>query len=138
MKTAVFDEFIKPSNVPHITGFGEVLFWSQILLAALVLVCMVRILLHKGQTPTLLKIGMLLTYAATMTSYYSFCFAYAHTCTQSFRYATPALYISLLFLGIWSQERSGRLAGVFRWCVTGAACVFLAASTAVYGAVLFL
>ena len=138
MKTAVFDEYITPEHVPHITGFGEVLFWSQIVLAALVLFCMIRILLHKGQTPMPLKIGMLLSYAATVISYYSFCFTFAHTCTQSARYAPPVLYISLVFLGIWSQERTGRAADILRWCITGAAGVFMAASAAVYGAVLFL
>ncbi|MBR3629185.1 MAG: glycosyltransferase family 39 protein [Oscillospiraceae bacterium] len=138
MKTAVFDEYIKPEHVAHITGFGEVLFWSQAVLAALVLVCMVTGFLHKGRTAWPLKTGMLLVYAATMVSYYSFCFTFAHTCTQSARYATPAVYISLLFLGIWSQEHTGKAAAVLRWCVTGAACVFMAASAAVYGAVLFI
>ena len=138
LKTAVFDEYILPKNVKFITGFGEVLFWSQVVLAALALFCMVRMLLRKGKTPTPLKIGLLLTYVATMLSYYSFCFTFAHTCTQSFRYATPALYITLIFLGIWSQERSGKPAAVLRWSITGVACVFMAASAAVYGAILYL
>ncbi len=137
MKTAVFDEYVNTYHTKHVAGFGEVLFWSQVVLAALVLFCMIRFLVHRGTMKPSMKIGLLLTYIITLGSYYSFCFTFPHTCTQSARYATPALYVSLLFLGLWSMEMKGKPAAVLRWCITGVAGVFMAASLAVYGFMMF-
>ena len=137
MKTAVFDEYVNTTNTVHVAGFAEVLFWSQVVLAALVLFCMIRVLVHRGDMKPAMKIGLLLTYIITLGSYYSFCFTFAHTCTQSARYATPAIYVSLLFLGFWSMEMKSKASDVLRWCITGVACIFTAASAAVYGFMMF-
>ena len=137
MKTAVFDEYVNTTNTVHVAGFAEVLFWSQVVLAALVLFCMIRVLVHRGDMKPAMKIGLLLTYIITLGSYYSFCFTFAHTCTQSARYATPAIYVSLLFLGFWSMEVKSKASAILRWCITGVACIFTAASAAVYGFMMF-
>lgn len=133
LKTAVFDEFVGTKRFPAVTGVGEVLFWTQVLLVVLTILAGIRLLHQKGLDPE--KLALLVTYGVTLVSYVSFCIAYPHTCTQSFRYAVPTLYTSLLFLGIWigtgTKSKPLRIAA---GSVTG---VFLAASFAVYGVLLY-
>ncbi len=131
LKTAMFDELINPEYYPTITGFGELLFFSQILLcvlaaAAMVMVCRKHTERITGWEKCLLGI----TFGITFISYYSFCIAFAHVCTQNIRYATPLIFISCLFLGLWMQEMPER--SPLRKILCGAALVFSFASYIVY------
>lgn len=131
LKTAMFDELINPANYPTIAGFGELLFFSQVLLcllaaAAMVMVCRKRSALICTQEKALLGI----TFGITFISYYSFCITFAHVCTQNIRYATPLIFISCLFLGLWMQELPEK--SPLRRVICGAALLFAFASYIVY------
>jgi len=104
LKTAMFDELINTTNYPTIAGFGELLFFSQVLLclsAAAAMVCVWRKAYCELRTALLIPT---ITYGITLVSYYSFCLAFAHVCTQNIRYATPLIVIGCVFLGLWMQE----------------------------------
>lgn len=136
-KTAMFDEYVNTEHTPAVAGFGDALFWMQVILALLALVLMVWMLFRsKERLP--LRIGLFATWAVTVLSYYSFCLTFAHTCTQSARYATPAIYIPLIFLGLWSRDcKNGRTAAVLRGVTVGISAVFILLSAAVYGVLIF-
>lgn len=136
-KTAMFDEYVNTEHTPFVAGFGDALFWIQVLLALTALVLMILMLFRK-KGDTILKIGMFTTWAVTILSYYSFCLTFAHTCTQSARYATPAVYISLIFLGLWFQHAESKPALAVRGAAIGLSVVFMALSAAVYGVLIFL
>ncbi len=133
LKTAVFDEFVGTEKFPAVTGFGEVLFWAQVLLVLASLLAGIAVLRRKEHLPE--KLALLLTYGVTFLSYLSFCIVYPHTCTQSFRYAVPTLYTSLLFLGLWLRPE--RLPKSLRITISSVTSVFLAASFAIYGVLLY-
>ncbi len=134
LKTAVFDEFVNTDRFPHVQYFGEILFWSQVVLAVLVLVALVSVFFSKALMPE--KMALLLTYGITLLCYFAFCLTYPHTCTQSFRYAVPTLYASLLFLGLGLDRKPLPLPGK---AVLGTATgVFIGASALIFGVLLYL
>lgn len=133
LKTAVFDEFVGTARFPHVAGFGEVLFWSQVILALAALAAMVVVMVQKRRR--IEKISLLLTYITVLGCYVSFCLTFAHTCTQSFRYTVPTLFTTLAFLSIALRRKL-----LPKWVQVGAygaAGVFCAASMAVYGVQLY-
>ncbi len=130
-KTAMFGEIINPEHYPAIRGFGEVLFFSQIVLAglalaAVILVCRKQHNCIRGMEKAL----VCLTAGITLISYYSFCLSFAHTCTQNIRYATPLIVIGCLFLGLWMQQRE--FSAKMRYVILSASGVFMASSFLVY------
>ena len=122
LKTAVFDEFINTDRFPAVAGFGEALFWTQVVLSGCALFSMIACLRQRERSAE--KMALFLTYSITLLSYVSFCLTYPHTCTQSFRYAVPVLYTSLVFLGLHEPPKWGRV-------------VEIAASVGFCGAALF-
>ena len=133
LKTAVFDEFVNTDRFPAAAGFGELLFWSQVLLVFLTLAAMLRVLRRHGSQADLTALAV--TYGIVLFCYLLFCLNYPHTCTQSFRYAVPTLYTSLVFLGLFLQEKP--LSGLGRAAVSLLTGCFLGTSALVYGVLLF-
>lgn len=127
-KTAMFDELINTEHYPSIAFFAEMLFFSQILLAALAFIAMVQVCRKR---PTSLCFDetflLLLTAVIVFLSYYSFCLVFPHVCTQNIRYATPLIFIGCLFLGLWMQTSNP-----LRTAAVPAAFVFMAMSYVVY------
>ncbi len=106
MKTAMFDELIHPGNYPGIRGFGELLFFSNLVLALASVAALIAVCIRKSELLRWEEKGMLcLSWGITLISYYSFCIGFAHVCTQNIRYATPLIFIGALFLGIWMQQK---------------------------------
>lgn len=134
LKTAVFEEFVNTDRYPAVIGTGEVLFWAQVLLAGLALGAMVWVCRKYSVPDDAEKLALTLTYFVTLMSYISFCLTYPHTCTQSIRYATPVIYVSLLFLGIFLTKSKP----VFRKITAAVASVFMAASFLIYGILLYI
>ena len=133
MKTAVFDEFLNTDRFPSLHGFGEVLFWSQILLAAGALYALVWVLRH-CETP--LRAALCITYGVVLANYFVFCFTHPHTCTQSMRYATPVIYTSLACLGLRMQGSTGGKAETAAGqLLTAVTMVFVLTSFLVFGLV---
>ncbi len=132
LKTAVFDEFVNTDYYPRIAGLGDLLFWAQVILAGTALFAMVR---ECCRTFTAEKQALLLTYLVTLISYTGFCLAYPQVCTENARYATPLIYVTLLFLGMW-MKRLGEKAFV-RKLLGAADGVFMAISFTIYGLVIF-
>ena len=133
LKTAVFDEFAGTARFPHVAGFGEALFWSQVVLAVISLAAMILAMRQKRRR--IEKISLLITYITVLGCYVSFCLTFAHTCTQSFRYAVPTLFTTLAFLGI--ALRGKMLPKWVKVAAYGAAGVFCGASAAIYGLLLY-
>ena len=134
LKTAVFDEFVNTSRFPAVQGFGEVLFWTQVVLCLLCIAAILRVLRRKGLRGA--QVVLLITYASALCSYLLFCLTYAHTCTQSFRYAVPTLYASLAFGGICLREKP--LPCPAQYAVTAAVCGFAGVSLLIYGVLLYI
>lgn len=131
LKTAMFDELINPEYYPAIAGFGELLFFSQILLCLLAAAAMTAVCRkHTELIGGMEKVQLCMTFGITLISYYSFCLAFAHVCTQNIRYATPLIFISCLFLGLWMQQLPEK--SPLRKVICGAAVLFAAASYIVY------
>lgn len=137
LKTAMFDELINPAHYPSITGFGELLFYSNFLLVIASVAAILAVWLKKGSMLCLEEKGMLsVTYGITLISYYSFCIAFAHVCTQNIRYATPLIFIGALFLGFWMQQTGeGKKAKILRYLLTGVTVLFMLGSYLVYACV---
>ncbi len=134
LKTALFDELINTKNYPAIAGFGEFLFFSQILVILVSLIGIVMVLRRRNTTAEHWQ--LLLTYGITLVSYYSFCIMYAHTCTQNIRYATPLILIGCLFLGMWLQKGEKLSpAGILRKVLFVPALLFMLGSYLVYAVV---
>ncbi len=133
-KTAMFDELINSENFPAIKGFGEALFFSQVLLILLSVIAIISVCRRKctclDRTE---KLQLCMTYGITLASYYSFCIAFAHVCTQNIRYATPLIFIGCLFLGLWMQKKSPNT--LLRVLLYITATVFMASSYIVYACV---
>ncbi len=133
-KTAMFDELINTEKFPAISGYGELLFFSQLLLAGLSVAAIVGVFRRRSICIDLPeKLMLIMTYVITFVSYYSFCIVYAHVCTQNIRYATPLIFISCLFLGL--RMRSSRYSRGFRITAGIVTAVFSAASCIVYSLV---
>ncbi|MBE6850553.1 MAG: hypothetical protein E7504_02280 [Ruminococcus sp.] len=133
-KTAMFDELINTENFPEITGFGEVLFFSQILLALFAVIAIITVCRRQSiYIDRTEKLMFCMTYGITLISYYSFCIAFAHVCTQNVRYATPLIFIGCLFVGLWM--RNNKKSVILRTLICAAAAVFMAASFIVYACV---
>ena len=135
-KTAMFDELINTENFPKILGFGETLFFSQILLAVLSAAAIIGV--YRRQSTRIdknEKLMLITTYDITLMSYYSFCIFYAHVCTQNIRYATPLIFIGCLFLGLRMRSKQhSRLLRIITGVVTA---IFAASSCIVYACVCF-
>ena len=134
LKTAVFDEFVNTSCFPAVQGFGELLFWAQVLLAALTIRATFCVMYRETLSPA--RIALLVTYGTVLLCYVFFCLNYPHTCTQSFRYAVPTLYTSLCFDGLFlkSENRPG-------WCGTAISVLtgcFAGVSMLIYGVLLWI
>ncbi len=111
-KTSVFDE------AKLFTGgvglcFSQVLFWTNILLAAAAFVCMVRCAVQVGKSGSLqpyrsevLFCGVL--YGTCMAFYIWFCFKQPFACTQSFRYIFPTVLVGTVGIGAVLQEHRPR------------------------------
>lgn len=134
LKTAMFGELINPEKFPAIRGFGEILFFSQVLLVILSILAITEVCRRK-QKWMLQKEKILLgiTAGITLISYYSFCIAYAHTCTQNMRYAVPVIVIGVLFLGGYIQQLkdNSRLKSL----LCGTSILFMLASCVVFAIV---
>ena len=131
MKTAVFDEFLNTDRFPAIAGAGEWLFWSDAALAALCLAAGVWALVGKHGTAHH-RIILVMTYLIPLVSYFGFCLAYPHTCTQSIRYATPVIYAGAALAGLTLQHAKGRAAAILRFLTGAAAVLFMGCSVYVY------
>lgn len=131
LKTAMFDELINPEHYPAIRGFGELLFFSQVLLCLLAAAAMIAVCRRKSiYIDGMEKLQLCMTFGVTFISFYSFCLAFAHVCTQNIRYATPLIFISCLFLGLWIQQLPER--SHLRKMICGAAMLFAFAAYVVY------
>ncbi|MBR2913630.1 MAG: glycosyltransferase family 39 protein [Oscillospiraceae bacterium] len=133
-KTAMFDELINTENFPKILGFGETLFFSQILLAVLSAAAIIGV--YRRQSTRIdkhEKLMLIMTYGITLLSYYSFCIIFAHVCTQNIRYATPLIFIGCLFLGL--RMRSKQHTRPLRIGAGAATAIFAAVSCIVYACV---
>ncbi len=130
-KTAMFDELINPERFPAISGFGETLYLSQIVLVILSVIALVTVLrrnqIHADGAE---KCQLCLTYGITLISYYSFCIGFPHVCTQNIRYATPLIFIGCLFLGLFLQHPKTHR--ILRYGISLVTCVFACMSWIVY------
>lgn len=134
LKTAMFDELINPENYPAISGFGELLFLAQFLVVLVTITAILVVFIKRRKT--LDHWHLLLTYAITTISYYSFCFSFAHTCTMNIRYATPLIFIGCLFFGIWMQkDEEAAPTGTLRKILCVPVALFLLGSYLVYACV---
>lgn len=133
LKTAVFEESVNSTNYPSVTGLGETLFWTQVLLGALALGAMVWVCFKQTAPAVPEKLALVLTYVFTMGSYISFCIAFAHTCTQSIRYATPTIYVSLIFLGLFLTKARP----FFKGAAVVLSAVFMVISFMIYGTIIY-
>lgn len=134
LKTAVFEEFINTDRYPAVLGTGEVLFWTQAVLGIAAIYAAVRVCRRYDMPDDTEKLSLALTYLITLTCYLAFCLSYPHTCTQSMRYATPTIYISLLFMGIFLTKEKP----MFRRMASVPAVLFMAASFLVYGVLIYI
>lgn len=135
-KTAMFDELINTEKFPAIAGFGEVLYLSQVVLVILSVIALIAVCRRRQQgIDRTEKVQLGLTYGITLISYYSFCIAFAHVCTQNIRYATPLIFIGCLFLGVWMQNTASSKAQ--RIIVDLIAFIFMSMSYLVYTIVCF-
>ena len=132
MKTAVFEEFVNTKRYPAVAGMGEVLFWIQVVLAALAFAALIW-MCRKSELAVPERIALLLTYGFTLISYISFCIAFPHTCTQSIRYAVPVIYVTLLCLGMLLQKSHP----LFRRITAAVSCIFMASSFLIYGVLIY-
>lgn len=98
LKTAMFDEGRYEIN----PIFSQGLFWFGAAVAVAAFAAMMYTLIkrQKNSIDAVLKVFLTILYATYFISYYIFCFAYPHTCTQNIRYAVPLIIIGALYLGV--------------------------------------
>lgn len=133
MKTAVFGEFVNTDRHPLVVGSGEVLFWAQMVLAFLAFWAMIWVCRKHSELDTTEKLALAFTHLITFASYMVFCLDFAHTCTQDMRYATPVIYVSLLFLGMFLTKAKPVVKKTTA-CFTS---IFMMASFLIYGILIF-
>lgn len=104
-KTAMFDE----ASYIGLDFFSQLLFWSGTIVAVLAFVLMIYVFMQKTtMMDRIMKAFFAILYGVIFISYYFFCFAYPHTCTENIRYAVPLIIIGGLFIGIFLQLCKGK------------------------------
>jgi len=112
LKTSLFgDKFFLSADSPYI-GIAWGLHVVNLLLLCIALTCMIieiiRIIYtavkEKKFTPYIKEFFLLFLYGCSMGSFLMFCFKYPNACSQDFRYIIPALFINMIFWGIFLKH----------------------------------
>lgn len=140
-KTAVFDEStFFSSGVSGIQTTGLVasfmLFYSQIALAVWATIAMgIAVFKRRWLKNTPLTAMLVVIWCTLMASFVLFCFRYAHTCTQNFRYLVPTLAIGAAFLGQFygqTEDRPGQGVRIARYSLATLTGLFCISAAVVY------
>ncbi len=141
LKTSVFGEFAlfyKADDflLPLSTVMCKTLFWSNVTLALCSIISIVICIKKKWYTyDKVVTISLITVWAITLLSYIKFCFEFAQTCTQNFRYAVPALIVGVLFLAKIlsnSKKSSSIILKIFNIIIFVSSIVFGLSSVSVY------
>lgn len=99
LKGSVFDEFTL-AKTPTALFFCELLFYVNVVLVLISIVCLVVFLIQKNPKIRFpMKLFLLTVIAASIASYTKFCFDFPHVCTQSFRYIVISFLINYIVIG---------------------------------------
>lgn len=115
MKNSLFGEYINESSFGQdkITVFiCTVFFWLSVLLAALCLILGVMSLFRRCRMSGIHKLFFASFYITMMINFYKMSADYPFTCTMNFRYITPTVTVSALFMGIFMQSFEKSKGGV--------------------------
>lgn len=117
LKTAVFGERINDRDFSQIKVFGEILFWSGVIIAVVSLVALVFSFVKKKprkasidccecqDVDLWIKIALAVFELINLLSYYSFCIQYPHTCTQHIRYCMSLIVLGAVFIGMLYKDK---------------------------------
>lgn len=104
MKNSVFGEFINTNRIPGDSWchtFAVLLFWVNVLLAAVCFCAMIRWLFLHHTLEKWFSIGY---YAVLMYSYYALSYTSPFVCSMNSRYIIPAIFIPTIALGMLLQH----------------------------------
>lgn len=136
LKTSMFDEFVNSNSFPHVTGFGEMLFWTNVILslfsAIAIIVVLVKNLIPDGTEKWILLLGYIINFIC----YLVFCIGYPSTCTENIRYASPLIYISLIFSGILFSKKKLKIEKIEKVFYYFSA-LFCCTSLLIYGVLIY-
>lgn len=100
LKSSVFEEQTLSQYNAQILPASFLLFYSNLVLVGLSLYGMVRgLVCRRGRFGAEVRLTLLVTYGIVFLAFISFCLAYPHVCTQSFRYMVPTLFVGVVGLG---------------------------------------
>lgn len=135
LKSSMFGEYnLKNSGASMI--FTTVLFYTNIVLVGISLVCMSVAAIKKSTKIDLtLKTFWIMLYTVIMASYIKFCFEYPNICTQDYRYVVVTFIIGTLSIGFALDFLNGiktKQAKVFKALTIAATVIFCLSSVVVY------
>ncbi|MHB1484730.1 MAG: ArnT family glycosyltransferase [Saccharofermentanales bacterium] len=141
LKSAVFGEQHLGNGKTFIELPAIILFYSNLVVVAISVVSMIWGFFKRLVSPdSIIKTFIILIYLTIVTSYIQFCFSFPHTCTQNIRYATPAIFIGAVFIGLFADRLSEMKKGVKTISlslITAAVIVFAGATLTFYTALAF-
>lgn len=107
LKSSVFGEQHLGNGKIWIELPALILFYSHLLIVGIAVIAMCWGFMKKLASPdSVIKTFIIFIYITVMASYVQFCFSYPHTCTQNIRYATPAIFIGVIFIGLFTDRIS--------------------------------
>lgn len=137
-KTATFDEGaqqINDINFPQISITGPVLFWLSVVVFLIAAIAFVYFMCFKvTNIDREHRIFFIIIFAIYIVSYYSFCFAYPHVCTQNIRYCIPLIVLSAMGMGLLIQHLNSDslIMKTLRYALVTLSCLFCFATSIVY------
>ncbi len=106
LKTAVFGEYINDYYYPDIKGFGELLFYSGLVLAIISaifgIIRLVKEILSKKLN--LVAVTMIFASLTMLAFYYVFCFSFPHHCSENIRYVSQLIIFGSAFIGVQTSD----------------------------------
>lgn len=98
-KTSAFDELFTARYYPAVAGWDQILLWCTILVGLTGFAAMMYTFIKDQEMNPILKVFTAILYATYIISYYAFCFAFPHVCTENIRYALPLIVLGAFFYG---------------------------------------
>ncbi len=110
LKSAAVGELLSGCRISSgfLLSIMPLLFWVSVLLAIVAFISMAVMLFKKCGMNRLWKAFWAVFYFFTMFVFYKSCYDYPYVCTMNYRYITPTLVVTVLFLGFFMQSVSER------------------------------
>lgn len=109
LKNSLFGESIGPNSltIDFVHNISLMFFWINAVLAVLAFLAMIYVCCKKCDVPYRLKFLFAVFYGLLVASFLKMAHDYPFVCTMNFRYITPIVIVSALFIGLFVRSLQG-------------------------------